>query len=261
MTKLVLREVDAHLVLFEDDASTTTFRDFFFHGGKFIGKKTSQALKGIVGEEEESLWDAGGAEATACGKEIPDATAVFVDVGREGAVFLFLAFDADELGNSLGVALDFTFNDDFGATAFLFIEADPDAFYFDVVCKEPFLSGFQFVGEPSVELALGNGDGVGAVLGSALNDAGNAGWILRAIVLQAPLDVGEVLRLEAKENPIAKRPDERKSEKDEIALHDQTVKRLREGEPTMKLTNFLKRQRDQLVLRVVLGGGFTRDRV
>ena len=59
MTKLVLREVDAHLVLFEDDASTTTFRDFFFHGGKFIGKKTSQALKGIVGKEEESLGDAG----------------------------------------------------------------------------------------------------------------------------------------------------------------------------------------------------------
>ena len=52
MIKLVLREVDAHLVLFEDDASTTTFRDFFFHGGKFIGKKTSQALKGIVGKEE-----------------------------------------------------------------------------------------------------------------------------------------------------------------------------------------------------------------
>ena len=59
MTKLVLREVDAHLVLFEDDASTTTFRDFFFHGGKFIGKKTSQALKGIVGKEEESLGGRG----------------------------------------------------------------------------------------------------------------------------------------------------------------------------------------------------------
>ena len=63
MSKLVLWEVDAHLVLFEDDSSTTTLRDFFFHGGKFIGKKISQALKSIVGKEEESLGDAGGAEA------------------------------------------------------------------------------------------------------------------------------------------------------------------------------------------------------
>ena len=97
MTKLVLWEVDAHLVLFEDDSSTTTLRDFFFHGGKFIGKKISQALKSIVGKEEESLGDAGGAEATASGKEIPDATAIFVNVSREGAVFFFLAFNANEL--------------------------------------------------------------------------------------------------------------------------------------------------------------------
>lgn len=97
MSKLVLWEVDAHLVLFEDDSSTTTLRDFFFHGGKFIGKKISQALKSIVGKEEESLGDAGGAEATASGKEIPDATAIFVNVSREGAVFFFLAFNANEL--------------------------------------------------------------------------------------------------------------------------------------------------------------------
>jgi hypothetical protein len=142
-----------------------------------------------MGKEEESLWNASGAEAATCGKEIPNATAIFVDVGGEGTVFFFLSFNANELGNGLGVALNFALNDNFGATAFFFIKADPDTFYFDVVCKESFLSGFQFVGEPSVELALGNGDTVDAVLGSVLDEAGNAGWVIRAIIFQAALYV------------------------------------------------------------------------
>jgi hypothetical protein len=58
MTKLVLREVDTHLVLFEDDTSTTTFRDFFFTHDAF------ESLRNLFADEftamEEEITKRGG---------------------------------------------------------------------------------------------------------------------------------------------------------------------------------------------------------
>ena len=238
--RLILREVDAHLIFFEDDPSATASRDLFFHRGEFFGEEISQALKGVVGEEEESLGDAGGAKATSRGEEIPDATSVFVNVGGERTILLFLTLDADEFGNSLRAAFDFALDDDLGAAAFFFVKADPDALHLDMVGEEPFLAGLELGGKPGIELLLGDGYTVAAIFGRELDEAGNTGEILFAVVFHAASDVGKILRLEAKVDSITKRPDKSEGEKDKETLHDRRVKRLGEGEPTTKLTNFVR---------------------
>ena len=149
-----------------------------------------------------------------------------MNVGGEGAVFFFLSFDADEHGDGVWVALDLALDDDFGTASFFFVEADPDAFDFDVVGEHAFLAGFEGVGEPGVDLAFGDVDSV-AAFGGELDHSRDAGGIFFAVIFSATGDVAEVLGLEAEVDSKAERADEGEGKEDEEALHGDRVAEVR----------------------------------
>lgn len=192
----VFLEIDAHLAVFEEDAATPTGRDFVLHPGEFLFEEFAEGGEGILSEEKEALRDAGLSESPADSEEAPEAASVFVDVGGEGAVFFLFPLDADEHGDGLRISFDLALDDDFGTAAFFFIEANPDAFHFDVISEKAFLARFEGVGEPGVDLAFGDGDAV-PVFGGKFDELGDDGGIALAIVLLATVDLVEVLALEA----------------------------------------------------------------
>ena len=111
------------MIFFEDDAAAGAGGDVFFHPLEFFFEEIAEGGEGVLSEEKEALGNAGPAEFPTNGEEAPEATAVFVDVGGEGAVFFFLAFDADGAladGNAPG------FERAMARAEAYFIEADPD---------------------------------------------------------------------------------------------------------------------------------------
>ncbi len=212
-------KIDAHLAVFEEDAASATARDLVLHPGEFLFEEFAKGGEGILSEEKEALRNAGLSESPADGEKAPEAASVFVDVGGEGAVFFLLPLDADEHGDGLRISFDFALDDDFGTAAIFFIKADPDAFHFDMISEEAFLTGFEGVGEPGVDLALGDGDAVPG-FGGKFDELGDAGGIALAILLLATGNIVEILALETLVDSEAQGADEGEGEEDEKSFHE-----------------------------------------
>ena len=137
---------------------------FFEAEFDFGGEDGGEVFEGFHGEHEEALWDAELAEASALGwvgEAFVEGAAVEVDLGVDaGGGFELL--DLEEHGGGERVAHDVAFHDDFGAAVF---EADVDAFEGDVFFEESGLAEFDGAGEPEVDFAFCEGDGVVAVEG------------------------------------------------------------------------------------------------
>ena len=108
-------------------------------------------------------------------------------------------------------------DDELGAPALGFIEADPESLELCFFGKVSFLSDLEVLGQPAVDLFFGKDDGL-TVLRGQTNHGGHVGGARAAVIGRIAADCGEILRLEAQVDPHSKTGNHEESDENEEAL-------------------------------------------